>query len=130
MEMVEQRDVLGHGVDDARREPAGRLRREATDRVGPRGSRRAGFEPGFEQFDEIVDVAAAAVLAAELDALDAVAARVSDGVALHADVRSTVERKRLIEPLALRFAFTREERLADLVLHVQIAARGENEKRH
>jgi len=57
--------------------------------IGHAGPRAAGRQSGFEVLDEVLDVAAAAVLGAELDTLHAILARVPDRIALEMDVRLT-----------------------------------------
>ncbi len=86
--------------------------------------------PALKYSMKYVDVAPAAVLGTELDTLDAALAGVTDRIALQTDVRVAIECQRQIEPLALVAPFESQQRLADLVLEMQIAAAGEDEERY
>src|SRR5580704_7403284 len=126
VQVRDDRQSFREGGDDARAIPARRLGRQRADRVGPSGARSTGLQPGLE----VLDVAAAAVLRSELDALDAALARVANRVALQADVRRTIKVERQLEPFALVASLVAQQRLADLILQVKIAAARKDEERH
>ncbi len=79
---------------------------------------------------DVVDVGPAAVLAAELDRCGALLARVLDRLAHHPQVCLAVVRDGKLEPLRLGDAVAVQQRLAELVLDVQVRRRREDEVRH
>src|SRR5438270_6309782 len=79
---------------------------------------------------DVIDVGAAAVLAPKLDRGRALLARVADRIAHHPDVGLAVVGHRQLEPFRLGQAIAVEQRLAELVLDVEVRGRREDEVRH
>ena len=113
---LDLRDVLTH-----------RERRVAPD--GVRGGRpgAAGTQPLAVELGDVVDVGAAAVLAAELDRGRPLRSRVADGLAHHPQVGGAIEPNRQLQPLRLWDALATKQHLAELVLDVQVRCRREDE---
>src|SRR5437899_10334004 len=79
---------------------------------------------------DVVDVGSAPILAAEIDRCGALLARVLDRLAHHPQVGLAVVGDGELEPLGLGDAIAVEQRLAELVLDVQVGGRREDEVRH
>ena len=116
---LDRRDVLAHGEG-----------RVAAHGVWRRGSGAAGLEAFAVDLGDVVDVGAAAVFAAELDRRRALLARVADRLAHHPQVGLAVVGHRQLQPLRLGNAVAVQQRLAQLVLDVQVGRRREDEVRH
>ncbi len=123
-----QRRVRRRGFD-ARDVFAHRERRVAAHGVGGRRPRAARPQSFAMDLRDVLDVGAAAVLAAELDRRGALLTRVADRVAHHPQVGGAIKPHRKLEPFRFGNAFAMEQRLAELVLHVQVGRRREDEVR-
>ena len=69
---------------------------------------------------DVIDIGAAAVFAAELDRGRTLLTRVPDRLTHHAEVGLAVVRDGKLEPFRLGYAVPMQERLAELVLDVQV----------
>ena len=111
--------VLAHGK-----------RRVATDGVRRGRPRPPRLHALAVDLADVIDVGAAAVLAAKLDRGRALLARVADRLAHHPDVGLAVVGHRQLEPFRLGQPIAVEQRLAELVLDVQVRGGREDEVRH
>ena len=119
MEVDDQGRVRG-GCLDRGDVFAHRERRVAADGVGRRRPRPTGFEAFPVDLRDVIDVGPAAVLASELDRGRALLARVPDRLAHHAEVCLPVIGNGKLQPLRVRDAVAMQQRLAELVLDVEV----------
>src|SRR5487761_85233 len=129
MEMDDQRrvgggrfdlgDVLAHGE-----------RRVTTHGVRSRRASTAGLQAFAVDLADIVDIRATPIFPTELYGGGALLARVADRLAHHPKVGRAVVRHGQLQPLGLGNAVPMQQRLAQLVLDVQVGCRGEDEVRH
>src|SRR5205085_11422079 len=89
--------------------------RVAADGIGGGRPGAAGAKALAVDLGDVVDVGAAAVLAAELDRNRALLPGVADGLAHHPQVGSAIEPNRQLQPLRLGDALPVKERPAELV---------------
>src|ERR1035437_1999483 len=106
---LDLRNVLAHGE-----------RRVAADRVRRRGPGATGLQAFAVDLTYVVDVGAAAVLASELDGCGPLRTRVANRIAHHPQVRLAVARHRQLQPFGFGNAIAMPQRLAELVLDVQV----------
>ena len=104
--------------------------REHAEGVREAEPRAAGLDVGRRPLQRVAEVRAAGVLGGELDALDALAARVAHGIGDHADVGLAVELERRVEPLRFGASFPSQQGPAELVFQVQVRERRQDEHRH
>ena len=125
---VDDQRLVGERGHDPRDVVVDALGSEEAHGVGEGIARSSRLVAGPGQLDEVGHVGARAVFAPELHRGDPAAPRVGDGLRRHADVGLAVEGHGQLEPFLGLAAFELQEGLADLVLQVEVGARGEDEE--